>query len=603
MRLRISILTFGSSIKTYGLKLNLFHTGIEDELIIKSERRTTRLYLCLLILSILLFNFYYTFIPYKKTYILKSPTLTHYLKLEQEYSLKCPCKRIAIRYEEYVKMKPLFHPLCEHLYKLYEQTINKTISTHIHRIAVFQFQTLRQLCQLTQNILNENLQIFLQTNLIQIELISFANLEKKMLFLIENFVNSTSKTSMRTLNFIENRTEQNLLMTGASITSILPRNQYRQFVQENIPYDGMTYTFLDQSTFPLLTNDSRYQSEFHFQLLSTLCQMANETIEDSIELFNQTKFLSNKLYHPELFQIQMNLLIEQLKKTISESFQRIIEIIKINYEINQFITPNEFLFSLDKNECLSDMILPDFCMCFLQASYQCSQKTILKEINDNYYTIPGMFQTWFPFQSLLISTLECFYDQICLSHIINSSSSNNITILNSLLLPSDKHRHDQIETIVKNVFIQSWKISSSFQSYFNQCNPLICQYSYQNRVNFIYIITTMIGIIGGINIVLRLVLPFIIQLIMKYLNEPRQHNSTRKIRLYFVNIKQRLIRLNLFITIPITNDRKIVQRNRCTTRIYLILLLTSFSLLIIYTLLKQETIAITIESPSFSTYE
>ncbi|UJR11794.1 hypothetical protein I4U23_015974 [Adineta vaga] len=103
----------------------------------------------------------------------------------------------------------------------------------------------------------------------------------------------------------------------------------------------------------------------------------------------------------------------------------------------------------------------------------------------------------------------------------------------------------------------------------------------------------------------------------KYLAERQRNNLLRNneirkkkvfLRLFdhlykiFVYGKQRLITLNLYLTIPLTINRKILRRNRRSTRIYLILLFTAFSFLIVYTLLKQETNIVIIESPSLVKY-
>ncbi|CAF1118796.1 unnamed protein product [Adineta ricciae] len=942
MSLKSTLHSFGRSFKIRVSHLNLFQSGNQDKSIIKNEQRTTRLYLFLLIVSVVMIGLYYTFISYSHTYVHQSPTFNDYSLLRKHFSLQCPCTRVAIRYEEFLRLKPSFHPLCQnnflsdaliaHLYKLYEKTTNRSSSTDVHRIAVFQFQTLQRLCQLALNTLTENVKVFLQTNFIQTQLISSDDLQQQISSVVNNFIDSTPKTFIRTLNFIQNITAQSFLMTGASITSVLPRNQHLIMVGENIPYDGVKYTFKDrspctcssssantcfglatykgvvirgfytgcymltallhstlevvfnqtllniltqssdrysvlnssffdvitveslvrqmfvtnwwnetsfedyfhqcapiscqytiiqrndflfvlttlislfgglssalriissflvqtlwpiiwkrirqrknrvapiiqivvqrndrmrqflktlkqkwielnlftsvppspdatilrrqryttqvyvicmivtiiivptfislrsetiyvtitspsarsflrlyqeyprslhcpcsQTTFDqqliidiqpeyhpicsshfissewikvkfvksprvsLTTDDIRYQSEFHFQLLSTLCQMANETIIDSLNLFYRTTFVSNELFHPNSFQTQTYLLIEQFKRTVPVSYQRTIQLLKTNYEINQFITPMNSFFSLtiledkdepipihpyqytrsDKKKCLSEEeSSSDSCRCFSQASYECHRQTQLKEINQTF-PIDGMFQTWFPLQALLKSTLECFYNQTCLSHITKfidpSQPLINITTLNSSLLSSDERRHDRIEELVNDLFVQSWKNSSSFQSYFNQCHALTCQYFYQNRVNFIYIVTTSIGILGGINVVLYLFLPLIMKFVMKlwkYLTTRRTSQSRRTRRQCIVNLflnsQKWITTLSLFKTIPVNNDPRIIRRNRRTTRIYLILLITAFSLLIAYTLLKQEMVTIVIEYPSLATYQ
>ena len=63
-----------------------------------------------------------------------------------------------------------------------------------------------------------------------------------------------------------------------------------------------------------------------------------------------------------------------------------------------------------------------------------------------------------------------------------------------------------------------------------------------------------------------------------------------------------VIELNLFRSIPPLQDAKVLRRNRSTTRVYLIsLIITSFTILI-YTSLKEDTVTVTVNSPSTSSY-
>jgi hypothetical protein len=63
-----------------------------------------------------------------------------------------------------------------------------------------------------------------------------------------------------------------------------------------------------------------------------------------------------------------------------------------------------------------------------------------------------------------------------------------------------------------------------------------------------------------------------------------------------------MVELNLFASIPPSNDPNIIRRNRNTTRVYFILLITAFFILILYTSLRQVTITVIVKSPSVSEY-
>jgi hypothetical protein len=235
------------------------------------------------------------------------------------------------------------------------------------------------------------------------------------------------------------------------------------------------------------------------------------------------------------FQIQIDLTMEQFKRTVPESFQRTLGLLKTNFKVSLFITSLNSGFDINHQDLpVSDIPLmeishkeqeksaceqlseqADLCDCYPSSFEECPQNTT---INGNV-TIKGMVQAWFPLQSLLMSTLECFYNDTCLSQIkqyINSTVSPiNFTTLKSSSLSL---KNSTIESLANNLFIQSWINESSFESYFNHCHPLTCQYTYESRPDLIYIVTTIIGLIGGVNAFLTLLLPLVIKLVASIWN-------------------------------------------------------------------------------------
>ncbi|CAF1136735.1 unnamed protein product [Adineta steineri] len=949
--LRNHLYAFASFLKFHLLRLNLFKSGNENELIIRNERRSTRLYLILLIIAIIIIGSYYSLLLYENTIKKESPSFKEYSNLPKEFSLKCPCKTIAIPYKDFVDIKPDYHELCQNesdlisdefidqLYNFYELFSNDSSSSDFYQTAVFQFRTLRELCQTAQNTTGHHIKRFEEIDFIQSQLIPEESFQDQINSSLEVFIELIPKDFLRTIKFIQDITAQSLFMTGASLTSILPVDQYYEEYKETTGYSGKNYTlangsscncssstatkcmglttfknntvhgfqtgcymlsallnstlevfynqtfinivtnstniyqklnssnlnlnstietllsrmfvihwskeasferyfnhcspsscqytvmqrhdilfifiaiiglfgglssilrilvpiiiktiwpflrkliiklrtpttqiisnespenptlslndrvkrfcqlikqklielnlfkngispqdehilrrqryttriylillslaliililfttlqpqtihvikksptlpdfdqlydqypstlrcpcqnttiekelitkikpeyhevcksdfissewinlqFLQSSSLPLKTRDIRYQSQFHFQLLSTLCSIANQTIQDSLESFYRTKLITNYVLPREIFQTQMNSTIEEFKRNVPETFQRILNLLRLNFDINQFITPMNSLFtfpySFDENyqvfknflffyyprkerdDCNS--VLDDECLCTSLSSYECYRETMINESGISSI-IPGMFQTWNPLQSLLISTLECFYQDQCFSQITKFINSTK----NFTKLSSNKTQYERIDKIVNNLFIESWTNESLFDSYFDHCRPLECQYSYKTRFSLIYTITTILGLIGGINTALRLLLPILVKSIFSISNFVfrRRHQNvitTRQtislrirfsngLRTLFIRRKQKLKELNLFPTIPPSQDLKIIRRNRRSTRIYLILLITTLFILIIYTFIKQQTITDIDKSPSLLKYK
>ncbi|CAF1437495.1 unnamed protein product [Adineta steineri] len=424
------------------------------------------------------------------------------------------------------------------------------------------------------------------------------------------------------------------------ICSIKPR-YHEVCSSEFVSSRWINIEFVKSSVTTLVTDDFRYQSQFHFQLLSTLCQMADEIIQDSLQSFNQTKFVTNKLLDPQSFKTQIDSIVEDFKKSLPPLFQRVIQLIETNFEINQFITPmnSEFDRDTDDDESKTNIRLLPFPYkpmdeqqyfghfkqnhtSFPSTLFGFYRHTMIKE-GKIKTIIPGMIQSWFPFQALLVSTLECFYNETCLSYIKQSisspQSSINITTLKSSSSSLNHSQYDRIETLANDLFVREWVNKSFYERYFNQCHSLTCQYSYKSRLTFISIGTIIIGFMGGVNVVLHLLLPFIVKLLIKIWNSilQRQRNNSNTVRVsistrirfwnylraLWMSSKKYIEELNLFPIIPPSADSQIIRRNRHITRIYLILLITAFFILIIYTSLKQETVTISVPYPSLSKYE
>lgn len=60
--------------------------------------------------------------------------------------------------------------------------------------------------------------------------------------------------------------------------------------------------------------------------------------------------------------------------------------------------------------------------------------------------------------------------------------------------------------------IESWHNRSSFENYFLLCNPLICTYSYLTRFRLAYIVATVVSLIGGLTVIIRIVSPQLLKL-------------------------------------------------------------------------------------------
>lgn len=302
----IPLRSFIDFLKSHLFQLNLFNTGSDNENVIQNERRSTRLYLIFLIISFTTLTTYYSVISYTQISVVKSPTFNQYSTLIQHRSLECPCSTIAIKYETFLNIQPYYHELCQsrfisdewinHLFRLYEESWNEKIQTDFRRIGVFQFQTIRSFCQLIKDTIENDLQTLNHTDFIQPKLISEELFHVQINSFIQEFIEMTSKTFMRTLRFIQDTIAQSLFLTGASITSVQPIRQHRFYFEYGfLPYPGVNYTFQDHSSCVCSSSTATTcmgLATFKNDIIpgfQTGCYMLNALMNSSLEiLYNQT---------------------------------------------------------------------------------------------------------------------------------------------------------------------------------------------------------------------------------------------------------------------------------------------------------------------------
>ena len=109
-------------------------------------------------------------------------------------------------------------------------------------------------------------------------------------------------------------------------------------------------------------------------------------------------------------------------------------------------------------------------------------------------------------EGVLQSTLECLFNAKCVQMLATILPMINNT--DGYLLESSETKfspNTTIETIVNALFVENWSTTSSFSNYYRKCAPISCTYTFTQTGSVIFIITTLLGLFGGLTIVLRFV--------------------------------------------------------------------------------------------------
>ena len=139
------------------------------------------------------------------------------------------------------------------------------------------------------------------------------------------------------------------------------------------------------------------------------------------------------------------------------------------------------------------------------------------------YVVVGSFVGCSNFDSLLLSTFECLYfGSACFPILMNYVKQSYLwhaeyppwfdvhpLVYNATL--TRFHPNTSISMIVKEIMIDQWNPSYSYDSFYQSCLPTYCIYPQRiHTKNKIEIVLTLISMIGGLTLSLRLLAPYLV---------------------------------------------------------------------------------------------
>lgn len=167
--------------------------------------------------------------------------------------------------------------------------------------------------------------------------------------------------------------------------------------------------------------------------------------------------------------------------------------------------------------------------------------------SSSIYYIPGMKVGCMIYEPLRYGNFECFFSETCLNR-----TARLISNLQPNFWPKPMNRTNllkfssnaPIEYILKQYMMETWNIKMDYVGYYNSCSPMQCTYNTFWRNNFIFVISRLIGLFGGLSVSLRLASPFIIKL-FRYIYA-RSHSKIRsRSTIYQIPEGMKLINVSL----------------------------------------------------------
>lgn len=284
---------------------------------------------------------------------------------------------------------------------------------------------------------------------------------------------------------------------------------------------GLTADGYSQADRPLLSK--------YFQIIDQLCEAAQNHMNIRSFRGYDFKFTAKSLLSPASFKQEIDALIDNYLLFAIDGFEKMVQ-------ISQSFIANVQLPSAFNKDWLvhygnqsNGYILRSTPRVFTRnGSCICLTSQTCREplhIGPPELELPGLVVGCMPLHGVQMSTLECFYSNSCITTIINhleyytamdGSHPVNFTIppvpqnLNiSSLEASKSSRYTETTTIgqmINELFVDQWINASSYEKYFLACAPETCRYEYTTRQTILYLITTMLGLYGGLTVGLRLVI-------------------------------------------------------------------------------------------------
>ncbi|CAF0868087.1 unnamed protein product [Adineta steineri] len=301
--------------------------------------------------------------------------------------------------------------------------------------------------------------------------------------------------------------------------------------------DGWLYLLLYHvSTYP---NDIE-TSGFIFQLPQSLCYLANTTIINARNLFYETQLVTANLMSKDLFESQMKYEGDNFKRVISDRFFYPLELMRQTTRANQFIYGNRANYRISMQNDTGYLFVDidpvivwnddNGNVCSLLFEPICKLQTVYTALNIDKHPVrmpvPGLYTSAYYVDSLLLSQVQCFYNESCIDMI----KKDPWFTFKPLSQKSNFPNNVTFQLLSDRLFVESWLPKLNYTAYFRQCQPRSCSYQIKEKPTFIALITSVIGLSGSISTVLRFLSPLIISLIFKYCRRIQQRRSSEVTR-------------------------------------------------------------------------
>ena len=262
------------------------------------------------------------------------------------------------------------------------------------------------------------------------------------------------------------------------------------------------------------------------QILGWFCDVVRSQVGNKLDIFQARKLVTASVWSRSFFEEQTSFSIKQALRFNSADFARSFS--HANEMLHCTLLPTAFNtdWSLEYGNESNGYLLRTVPRMFSNSSCNCLISGDCQQplrIGPPDLTLPGLVIGCSPLDGVRLSTLECFFSSKCIANItryleyyteMDGSPPLNFTppTSSSMAMPPMNRSAPSrfavttpIGTLITELFIERWSNTSSYDAYFAACAPIECRYEYATRNDLLYVVTTLLGLYGGLTVSLRFI--------------------------------------------------------------------------------------------------
>lgn len=399
------------------------------------------------------------------------------------------------------------------------------------------------------------------------------------------------------------------------------RYELHQICSSQFLADEWKMNFYYSSRRNLFLTDFMPYAGSYFQMLGSFCFLINQTITDSIRLFQETVFISNQILPRWQFDETMRATIDIFIQTTKSDFIQFFSIIRNSTTANQLlaatslngeiqIQPGGRTSSTTRTYLYINTIQSGpsigVCKC-TRGGPLCGQHVRHNETWQQYQSdLQGQYVGCLVMDAVLISSLECWYSRSCVNKVVRWLNEDGLLQPYTVIplnnqLTSHFTPNTSIDSIMRELFIEQWIQNVSYSNFFDKCAPRACQYSIEDSYEIFYIILALVGIYGGLNKALKLIVPLFVNIIILSWRRIQTRRNIPQRRQLLTRVLSKFQALNLFKTRSSTDETQ--KQERFATKLYIFVMAVAIIFVLTITSLSERSRFEYLTNPTVDDYE